>query len=244
MGYKYVPVSKEDTYSLIRTAQDGDEEAKALLMEQNTGLVKKIALKFSAGETDVDDLMQIGYIGLLKAIYKFDPDYDVMFSTYAVPMIMGELKRFFRDTGKIKVSRSLKTEIGQLKKAEQQLCLSLGRQPRLSELARAMETTTEHVTEIMEADSAVSGVTSLEQQTVEEAGFTYGAVFSPEHNLDGIMLRKAIRELPPRERQVVLLRYYKDMTQQEIAKIIGISQVQVSRTEKKALAIIREKLAT
>lgn len=243
MGYKYVPVSKEDTYELIKRAQNGDEEAKALLMEQNTGLVKKIALKFSAGEQDTDDLIQIGYIGLLKAVYKFEPTYGVMFSTYAVPMIMGELKRFFRDTGKIKVSRSLKAEIGQLKKAEQQLCLDLGRQPKLSELARAMETTAEHVTEIMETASAVSNVTSLDQQLVEEANFTYGVEHSPENNLDGIMLRKEIQELPQRERQVILLRYYKDMTQQEIAKVIGISQVQVSRTEKRALEMIRGKMA-
>ena len=97
MAYKYVPVPKEDTYELIRKAQEGDEEAKALIIEQNTGLVKKIALKFLSSEYETDDLIQIGYMGLLKAVYKFEPEYDVMFSTYAVPMSIGEIKSFFRD---------------------------------------------------------------------------------------------------------------------------------------------------
>lgn len=243
MGCKYIPVSKEETYALIKSAQEGDEEAKALLMDQNTGLVKNLALRFSSGDQELDDLIQIGYIGLLKAIYKFEPGYDVMFSTYAVPMIVGELKRFFRDTGRIKVSRGLKSEAGQLKQVREKLCVSLGRQPKISEIAEAMKISGEHVTEILEASAAMTNIASLDQQLVEEPNEDYGVLNSPEHNLEGIMLRKEIQDLPARERQVILLRYYKDMTQQEIAKIMGISQVQVSRTEKKALAIIRYKIA-
>lgn len=243
MEYKYIPVSKEETYRLIRKAQAGDEEAKRLLIEKNTGLVKKIALKFVTAENEADDMIQIGYIGLLKAIEKFDPDYDVMFSTYAVPMIMGELRRFFRDTGKIKVSRSLKAEAAQLKKTQQELCHKIGRQPRLSEIAKAMGISAEHAAEIMEAETAMNNVTSLDDRNPAESEEGYGVSCSPEQNLDGIMLRKEIKALPAREKQVILLRYYKDMTQQEVAKIIGISQVQVSRTEKKALAKMRGRLS-
>ena len=107
MAYKYVPIPKADTYELIKKAQNGDEEALSLLCEQNTGLVKKMALKFTTSEYEAEDLIQIGYIGLLKAVNKFQPEFNVMFSTYAVPIIMGELKRFFRDNGRIKASRSL-----------------------------------------------------------------------------------------------------------------------------------------
>ena len=117
MAYKYVPIPKADTYELIKKAQNGDEEALSLLCEQNTGLVKKMALKFTTSEYEAEDLIQIGYIGLLKAVNKFQPEFNVMFSTYAVPIIMGELKRFFRDNGRIKASRSLKSEIYALKKA-------------------------------------------------------------------------------------------------------------------------------
>ena len=243
MTYKYVPVPKEDTYELIRRAQNGDEEAKSLIIEQNTGLVKKLALKFSSSEYETDDLIQLGYMGLLKAVYKFEPEYDVMFSTYAVPMIIGEIKRFFRDNGKIKASRSLKSEIYTLKKAQEQLAKDHGRQPRVSELAEAMGLPAEHVVEIMEAASALSNIASLDNQLVEEEYDSYYSQGSPENNLDSIMIKAEIASLQARERQVIVLRYYRDMTQQEIAKLMGISQVQVSRIEKKALETIRKKMA-
>lgn len=243
MTCKYVPVSKEDTYALIRLAQSGDEDAKASLCQQNTGLVKKIALKFAVGEYELDDLIQIGYIGLLKAVYKFETGYDVMFSTYAVPMIMGELKRYFRDTGKIKASRSLKSEISTLKKVQEQLTASGGTSPRISEIADAMGISSEHVIEVMEAASALGSVASLDNQLVEEEYDAYYSEASPENNLDSIMIKKEIGSLADREKQVIVLRYYRDMTQQEIAKILGVSQVQVSRIEKRALEQIRQKMA-
>lgn len=243
MAYKYVPVSKEDTYALIAKAQEGDEEAKTLICQQNTGLVKKIALKFSSSEYETEDLIQIGYMGLLKAVYKFRPEFDVMFSTYAVPMIMGELKRFFRDTGKIKASRSLKSEIYALKKAQEKLMAEEGGQPKLSRLAQVMGVSKERVLEVMEAASALGNVASLDNQVVEEEYNAYYSQGSPENNLDSIMIKKEISNLDAKARQVLVLRYYKDMTQQEIAEIMGISQVQVSRIEKKALAGIRQKIA-
>ncbi len=243
MAYKYVPVPKEDTYALIERAQAGDEAAKAEICRQNTGLVKKIALKFSTPEYETDDLIQIGYMGLLKAVYKFKPEFDVMFSTYAVPMIMGELKRFFRDNGKIKASRSLKSEIYALKKAQETLCAEEGGTPKLSRVAEFMGISCERVLEIMEAQSALTNVASLDNLVVEEEYNAYYSQGSPENNLDSIMIKKEIGSLPARERQVIVLRYYKDMTQQEIAGILGISQVQVSRIEKRALAGIRQKMA-
>ncbi len=243
MAYKYVQVPKADTYELIRHAQAGDSAAMSQLCEQNTGLVKKLALKFTSPEYEAEDLIQIGYMGLLKAVYKFQPEFDVMFSTYAVPMIMGELKRFFRDNGKIKASRSLKSEIYALKKAQEALCSESGGQPKLSQIAEYMGISTERVLEIMEAASALTNVASLDNQLVEEEYDAYYRQGSPENNLDGIMIKKEIGHLPKKERQVVVLRYYKDLTQQEIAKIMGISQVQVSRIEKKALSQIRQKMA-
>ncbi len=243
MAYKYVPVPKADTYALIKKAQAGDEEALSLLCEQNTGLVKKLALKFASSEYEAEDLIQIGYMGLLKAVEKFQPEFDVMFSTYAVPMIMGELKRFFRDNGKIKASRSLKQEIYALKKAQDALCAKEGETPRISRIAEYMGISSERVLEIMEAASSLSGVVSLDSKPVEEEYNAYYRQASPEHNLDAIMVKKELANLPKRERQVIVLRYYKDMTQQEIADRMGISQVQVSRIEKKVLAEIRQKIA-
>ena len=156
---------------------------------------------------------------------------------------MGELKRFFRDTGKIKVSRSLKSEIYALKKAQEKFALDGNGSPRISQLSEAMGLSQERVLEIMEAASAVSNVASLDNQLVEEEYEAYFSQGSPENNIEKIMIKKELANLGKRERQVVMLRYYRDMTQQEIAGILGISQVQVSRIEKRAIAEIRKKLA-
>lgn len=242
MAYKYVPIPKEDTYKLIDRAQKGDEAAKASIIEQNTGLVKNIALKFVSPDNEIDDLIQIGYMGLLKAVYKFDPKYDVMFSTYAVPMIIGEIKRHFRDTGKIKAGRALKAEIYAMKKAQEDLCAKNGCQPKISQIAEAMGISAERVLELTEAASAISNVASLDNQPVEEEYNSAGSYGSPENNIDSIMIKNEIENLTVKERQVIVLRYYKDMTQQEIANVLGISQVQVSRIEKRALNNIRIKM--
>ncbi len=243
MTCKYTAIPKETTYELIRRAQEGDQEAKTLLTQQNTGLVKAIALKFSSAEYETEDLIQIGYMGLLKAIEKFDPSYDVMFSTYAVPMIMGEIKRFFRDNGKIKISRALKSEIYTLKQMEDKLSLQLGHPPRVSQLAEALAMDQEHVLEIMEAAEQLSHVASLDNQLARQEYENVRTVGSPEGELDVMMMKQELIELKPKERQVILLRYYRDMTQQEIGNLLHISQVQVSRIEKKALAKMRAGLA-
>ena len=242
MGNKYVPIPKEETYILVKKAQGGDEEAKGILLEQNTGLVKTLALKFLSPEHELEDLMQIGYMGLWKAIEHFDSTYDVMFSTYAVPMIMGEIKRYFRDNGRIKVSRSLKGEIVRLKRAEEEFVMRHGVNPRISQLAEIMDCDRNHIAELLEAREQIQNVASLDNQLVEKEYEQCHLQGSPESRLDHVMMKGALELLGERERKVILLRYFRDMTQQQIAGCMGISQVQVSRIEKKALQKLREKM--
>ena len=163
MGCRFTPIPKEETYILIERAQRGDEEAKTKLIMANTGLVKKIAAKFVSEEHEMEDLIQIGYMGLLRAVEKFNPEYEVMFSTYAVPMIMGEIKRFFRDNGRIKVSRALKADLGALRKIQTSFEAREGRMPRVSEIAMELGISTERVLEIMEAGEQLGSIGSLDQ---------------------------------------------------------------------------------
>lgn len=242
MEGKYIPLPKEEIYLLVRQAQQGDEGAKNRIIETNGGLVRAVAVKFVSPEHELEDLIQIGYIGLLRAVERFDPAYDVMFSTYAVPMIMGEIKRFFRDNGKIKVSRALKEDIFALRRMQSAFELQTGRPPRIGEMAEALETTPERILEIIEAGEQVNGIISLDQQPGETAGKAYSAAGYDERQTDLIVLKDEIRLLKDKERLVVLLRYFRDMTQQQIADRLGISQVQVSRLEKQAIQKIREKM--
>lgn len=241
MGYKYVPLSKEDTYRLIERAKNGEEEAKEEIIKNNTGLVKNIAVKFTARGYELDDLMQIGFIGLLKAVERFDTGFDVMFSTYAVPMIMGEIKRYIRDDGRIKVSRQLKTDIRNMTAMQEEYYNKTGEYPRLSVLAEMMKITKEQLLDIMSARDALSGMESFDDperiETESDSGAAGGAPF------DMIFLKSMIGSLPEKERQVIVLRYFKDMTQSQIAGRLGISQVQVSRIEKRVLCKLREKIA-
>lgn len=238
MGYDYIPLPKEETYMLIGQAQKGDEAAKALLVEHHTGLVKKIAMKFISEEHEFEDLVQIGYMGLLRAIEKFNPEFDVMFSTYAVPMIMGEIRRFFRDNGRIKISRALRADLYALRRMQSAFEAEQGRQPRVSEIAVAMSLTRERVLEILEADESLSGMGSLDQQPDV---YFHQRVQSQSDDLqtDLIMMKEEIAALGEKQRLVILMRYYRDMTQQQIADRLGISQVQVSRLERQAIQKIR-----
>lgn len=243
MGSGYIPIPKEETYILIKQAQQGDEGAKTRLVMENTGLVKKIAAKFISEDHELEDLIQIGYIGLLRAVEKFDPAFDVMFSTYAVPMIMGEIKRFFRDNGKIKVSRALKTDLSALRQMQNAFETREGRPPRISEIAEALSMEQERVLEVLEAGDRLSNIDSLDRRQEEGQLQGEAAFYSSERETDFIMIKDVIRALRDRERLVILLRYYKDLTQQQIANRMGISQVQVSRIEKQAIQKIREKMA-
>lgn len=233
---------KEDTYALIARAQRGDEYAKEDLIYQNTGLVKSIALKFIGAGYELDDLLQLGYIGLLKAVDRFDMSYGVMFSTYAVPMILGEIKRYLRDDGRIKVGRQVKLDIKRMKRIQEEFCQKSGRYPKVSELAEKMEMNTEQVLSLLEAKDAMTTLESLDdpERCQQESSEDYRDVEEKQINM--IHLKGIIYRLGEQERQVVVLRYFKDMTQQQIATKLGISQVQVSRIEKRVLAFLRKEM--
>ena len=242
MAYKYEPVAKEDTYRLITEAQNGNRAARELVVTQNIGLVKNLAMKYASGYYEADDLMQVGFVGLVKAIDRFDTKFDVMFSTYAVPMILGEIKRFLRDDGKIKISRQLKTEMKNLKVLQQEYYNKHGKSPKISYLAKEMGVSREHIMEILEAIDSMANIESLDNELIPEGMHGGHYVDEEQQNVELIDLKAAIKDLADRERQIIVLRYFKDMTQQQIAKVLGISQVQVARIEKKVLGRMRERM--
>ena len=239
MGDKYIPRAKEDIYALIEEAQKGNEQAKEQIILDNTGLVRKAAFKFAAMGYEADDLVQIGFIGLIKAVERFNTEFDVMFSTYAVPMIMGEIRKYIRDDGRIKVSRQIKQDIRRMKLEEEEFYRSEGRSPKITELAERMGTSCEYVLQMQEAEDALVNIESLDNENRPE-DICESYAHEEEKNIDIIQLKGIIGSLPLRERQVIVLRYFRDMTQDQTAKVIGVSQVQVSRIEKRVLARMRE----
>ena len=204
------------------------------MVESHTGLVKTVALKFSyIYNEELEDLIQIGFIGLMKAAQRFEPERGLAFSTYAVPMIAGEIKSQLRDQGIIKVSRSLKSDGAALRRAENGFIARTGRSPRLSELASETGLSPDRVSQALAAMDAVKNIEDFEKSglwTDDE-----------DKTITKMDMTAALDSLPERDRQVILLRYFKDMTQQQVANILGISQVQVCRIEKKSLKIIEEK---
>jgi len=242
MSSSYVTQSKEDTYDLINRAKGGDEWAREQLVRLNTGLVKNIALKFTGSGYELDDLLQIGYIGLIKAVERFNADYGVMFSTYAVPMILGEIRRYLRDDGRIKVGRQVKQDIKTMKYTQEEFYNEHGRYPKISELAGLMKMNNEQVLNIIEASDALNSLESLDDPDRSEPRGKDDYIENEQKVIDMIHLKSVIGKLSEKERQIIVLRYFKDMTQQQIAGLIGISQVQVSRIEKKVLAALREEM--
>ena len=237
-------MSFENHIDLLRKAKRGDKEAKDKLVSLNLGLVWSIVKRFSNRGYELEDLFQIGSIGLIKSIDKFDLNYDVKFSTYAVPMILGEIKRFMRDDGMIKVSRSLK-ELGQKAKAlKETLAKKNEREPTIQELADEMGIEVEELVMALEANSDVE---SLQSGSYEGDGNPIRLIdkldldSNYESNMiDKIALEQVIEKLNPKEKQIITMRYFNDKTQTEIADVIGISQVQVSRIEKKILKSMKE----
>ena len=212
------------------------------LIREHAGLVKSVALRLSyACEEELDDIIQIGYIGLLKAARRFEPERGLKFSTYAVPKIAGEIRRFLRDDGPVKVGRTLRERGQSIWSARQRLRTSLGREPRLSELAAETGWNAE---EIATAELATSTPDSLQQETAEGLTLesTLGTEAPEEALVEKIALREAIRALPEREQETIFLRFFKCMTQEQAARILGVSQVQVSRLERKGVAHLREML--
>ena len=228
------------TEELISKSQQGDTDARSALVEQNTGLIWSVARRFIGRGTEAEDLYQLGCLGFLKAIDGFDLSFGTQFSTYAVPKISGEIRRFLRDDGAVKVSRSLKERAVSIKTAKNQLLQTLGREPTIEELAELLSITAE---DIALAESATAAVESIQQETGED-GFTLEHILSDtdseELMLERIALRNAIEKLQERESVVIRLRYYHGLTQERVSKILNVSQVQVSRIEKKALQQLRD----
>ena len=225
---------------LIASAQAGDMSAKERLVTENSGLIWSVARRYFGRGVDADDLYQLGCVGFLKAIEGFDLEYGTQFSTYAVPKIAGEIRRFLRDDGSVKVSRSVKERAATIKMARQKLTGLLNREPTLTELSEQTGFTPE---EIAVAETATASAESIQKETGED-GFSLEDVLSEGHMeeemIEKIALKEAIGKLPDRERAVVDLRYFRGLTQDKTAGILGVSQVQISRIEKKALTELRK----
>lgn len=240
----------EDTIRLIEAAHQGDKEARDRLVMENMGLIWSIVRRFSGRGYELEDLFQIGSIGLLKAIDKFDTNYAVKFSTYAVPMIQGEIKRFLRDDGMVKVSRTLKENGWKIKKAAEQLAFQLGRDATLEEIAATTELSVEDIIMAMEANEEVESIYRTVYQGDGNEIYLLdkiearedSSVGQTENLLNHMMLEQLLEELSVEEKKLIILRYYKEKTQTEVAKELGISQVQVSRLEKKILLRMRGKM--
>lgn len=236
----------ERTMELIPLAKGGDVEAMEELVRCNMALVRSIVKKYVNRGVEYDDLYQIGSMGLVKAVKNFDPAYNVRFSTYAVPMIAGEIKRYLRDDGMIKVSRSLKELAGKAAAAQVELSSRLGRDPGIQELAEYMGENPEDISMAMDASrphiSIYEPVYGDEGDALVMDKLT-GSSDGDDDALDRILLQQLMSILEPREQKIIMLRYFRDKTQSEIAASMGISQVQVSRLESRIMKKLRERAA-
>lgn len=247
----------EHTIALIEKSHAGDKKARDMLVRDNLGLVWSIVRRFQGRGHEAEDLYQLGCIGLIKAIDKFDISYDVKFSTYAVPMIAGEIKRFLRDDGMIKVSRSLKENGRKIKQVSNKLCQEYGREATIEEIASAMEMNIEDIVMALEANIEVESIYKKVYQGEENDIYLLDKVSDNNVNkkksmadaymdcekeqiLDKILLEDLLSQLDDTEKEIIKMRYFYDKTQTEVAKYIGISQVQVSRLEKKILLRLRK----
>lgn len=226
--------------ALLNLAKAGDKAAAERLVTENSGLIWSIARRYFGRGTEPDDLYQLGCLGFLKAVEGYDPEFGTQFSTYAVPKIAGEIRRFLRDDGAIKVSRTLKEQAAMIKSARQRLALDLNREPAVSEIAAETGLSPE---DIAAAETATAATESIQKETGEE-GFTLESVLTDtdteEQLVERIALNQAIEKLSQRDSLVIKLRYFHGLTQERVAKILGVSQVQVSRIEKKALGCLRQ----
>lgn len=242
----WLELSQEEIIDYIKKAQNGDTEAENYIVSQNLGLVRSVVKRFLNRGCEYEDLVQIGSIGLLKAIKKFDTSYNVRFSTYAIPMIIGEIKRFLRDDGIIKVSRSLKEIAIKANACKENIEKNYGREPTISELAAELDIPTEDLIMAMDSLNSIQSlydvihqddsspvllIDKIQNDNLEDSGL-----------IDKIALREMLATLEPRERQIIILRYFNEKTQCQVAEMLGISQVQVSRIEKKILDKLRKRL--
>lgn len=246
MAMERVELTQEEFLELISRAQNGDSEAENFLIENNIGLVRSVVRRFLNRGCEYDDLIQIGSIGLLKAIKKFDTGFNVRFSTYAIPMIIGEIKRFLRDDGIIKVSRSLKEIANKAHIAKEALEKDYGREPTISEIASVLEISKE---DLVVALDSVQSTEYLYETIHQDDGSPILLIDRISCNegedtdiIDKLALKEVLSSLEPKERQIIMLRYFKDMTQCQVAEMLGMSQVQVSRIEKKIIGKLRKSI--
>lgn len=238
----------EDTMVLIERSHHGDKKAREQLVEKNMGLVWSIVKRFSGRGTDMEDLFQIGAMGLIKAIDKFDTSFEVKFSTYAVPMIAGEIKRFLRDDGMVKVSRTLKENCWKIHRETEGFRQQKGREPTIEELSELTGLLPEEIAMAIESAAEVesiyktipqkdgSEVCLLDRMESQGSGM--------QQLLNKVVLEQLLEELPQEERRLIVMRYLQEKTQSEVAKVMGVSQVQISRLEKRILRQLREKLVS
>lgn len=228
------------TEELIARAQAGDKSASEALVTENSGLIWSVARRFLGRGTEADDLYQLGCLGFIKAVDRFDLQFGTQFSTYAVPKIAGEIRRFLRDDGTVKVSRTLKEQAVSVRSVRNHLTTALGREPTIGEIAAQTGLTPE---EIALVENATAATESIHRQMTED-GFSLENVLTDteteEKMVERISLRQAIERLGEREAMVIKLRYYHGLTQERTSKVLHVSQVQVSRIEKKAIAALRE----
>ena len=237
-------MQKNDNASLIKLAQNGDENALDVLIQQNMGLVKKIVLRFKDRGCEYDDLVQIGTIGMIKAVKSFDFSFNTVFSTYAVPLIIGEIRRYLRDDGLIKVSRSIKKNGMDIMKKKEEFEKTNSREPSVSELASLCELSVEDVVNALEA---ITPVRSLQEPLNDDEASTLGNIISDDECeidklTERLALKEALKSLPEQQRQIIILRYFKDMSQQQTGEILGLTQVKVSREEKRIINYLRQAL--
>ena len=235
-----------DNLELIRRGKQGDEEAKTLLVENNTGLIWSIARRFFGRGYEPEDLFQTGALGLVKAIYKFDESFGVQFSTYAVPLIMGEIKRFIRDDGIIKVSRSVKELAIRAAAVSEAITKETGEEPSVKVIAERLGVSPEELAVALDAGARPESLNAVTDDGNSEGKALMDKLECPENYekniIDRLVIEGALKEFPQREQKIIILRYFKQKTQSQIAQSLGISQVQVSRLEKKILTELKEKI--
>lgn len=223
---------------LLKRAESGDRSAETELVEANMGLVRSTAKRFVGRGYDFEELVQVGSVGLIKAVKRFDSGFDVQFSTYAVPMIMGEIRRFLRDDGPVKIARSIKENAMRGKRAEEELRRELMREPTLGEIAERASISTEALLEAYEATAATESI--YYENDNKDGEERLKAPDCENDIINRVLVAGLLDKLEKRERQIIVFRFFKDKTQSEIAKIIGVSQVQISRIEKSVLKKLKD----
>lgn len=235
------PRLSESNEALLRRVGEGDEQALETLLRQNEGLLRAVARRFLDRGTEWEDLLQIGSIGMIKAARSFDFSFGTAFSTYAVPLVAGEIRRFLRDDGPVKVGRGLRRTCALVMKERERLLALTGREPRLGEVGESLGLSPEEVAEALEAGGPIR---SLQEPVDGEEGLTFGDLLPSgeceiDRLTDRIALREAVKRLTPLQQEIVSLRFYRDMSQQKTGQLLGLSQVKISREEKKILTALR-----